>query len=111
MVGVVEEEHQIAEADQGIGALAGRREVPAVPVYVTDHMHAHDVTLSRRGGGREGWWDLGLLSGHRPAGLVCAGQSPWRVPQRVTHRTSGRSPLSREQYPWVTSGQSTLPPA
>ncbi|GAA3173016.1 hypothetical protein GCM10017688_24460 [Streptomyces ramulosus] len=42
MVGVVEEEHEIAEADEGVGALTGAGEVPAVAVYVTDHVQSHD---------------------------------------------------------------------
>ncbi|BDH10703.1 hypothetical protein HOK021_18820 [Streptomyces hygroscopicus] len=109
MVGVIEEEDQVTEAEQGIGAGSGRREVPAVAMYVTDHMHTHGVTLDRTGGRGEGYADLGLLSGHLPAGLVCAGQSSRRVPRCVTHETSGLSPLSQKQYPWVTSGQSNPP--
>ncbi|GGW06240.1 hypothetical protein GCM10010500_72320 [Streptomyces nigrescens] len=53
MVGIVEEEDQVTEADQGIGAGSGSREVPAVAVYVTDHMHTHGVTLERSRGHRE----------------------------------------------------------
>ncbi|GAA2342987.1 hypothetical protein Scani_56720 [Streptomyces caniferus] len=54
MVRVIEEEHQVTQAEQGVGTGSGRREVPAVAVYVTDHMHTHGVTLDRAGGCGEG---------------------------------------------------------
>ncbi|BCK71797.1 hypothetical protein Srufu_057500 [Streptomyces libani subsp. rufus] len=53
MVGIVEEKDQVTEADQGIGTGSGRREVAAVAVYVTDHMHTHGVTLDCPRGRRE----------------------------------------------------------
>ncbi|GAA2649534.1 hypothetical protein GCM10009864_11440 [Streptomyces lunalinharesii] len=53
MVRVVEEEDEVAEADQGVGPVPGRRQVPAVAMDVTDHMHAHGVTLDRSGRQRE----------------------------------------------------------
>ncbi|GAA0470086.1 hypothetical protein GCM10009544_35290 [Streptomyces stramineus] len=39
MVGVVEEEDQVAQADQGVGALAGPGEALAVAVHVADHVN------------------------------------------------------------------------
>ncbi|GES34630.1 hypothetical protein San01_71180 [Streptomyces angustmyceticus] len=54
MVGVVEEEDQVTQAEQGVGAGSGRREVPAVAMYVTDHVHSHGVTLDRAGRCGEG---------------------------------------------------------
>lgn len=53
VVRVVEEEDQVAEADQGVGPVPGRRQVPTVAMDVTDHMHAHGVTLDRVGRRRE----------------------------------------------------------
>jgi hypothetical protein len=41
VVGVVQEQHQIAQADQGIRAVAGSGQVAGVAVHVTDHMDAH----------------------------------------------------------------------
>ncbi|GGU53923.1 hypothetical protein GCM10010211_18500 [Streptomyces albospinus] len=45
MVGVIKEEDQVTEAHQGVGTVPRRGEVPAVAMDVTDHMHAHGVTL------------------------------------------------------------------
>ncbi|GAA2930516.1 hypothetical protein GCM10020221_27850 [Streptomyces thioluteus] len=41
MVGVVEEEHQVAEADQGVRAVAGPGQVPGVAVHIADHVNSH----------------------------------------------------------------------
>ena len=47
VVGVVEEEHEVAEADQGVGAVAGPGQVPAVAVHVADHVDAHATPYDR----------------------------------------------------------------
>ncbi|GAA2725059.1 hypothetical protein GCM10010315_56270 [Streptomyces luteosporeus] len=41
MVGVVEEEDEIAEADQGVRAVAGARQSLGVSVHVADHVDSH----------------------------------------------------------------------
>ncbi|GAA3096180.1 hypothetical protein GCM10010449_19600 [Streptomyces rectiviolaceus] len=38
MVGVVEEEHQVAETDERVGSLARAGEILCVAVHVTDHI-------------------------------------------------------------------------
>ncbi|GAA2078606.1 hypothetical protein GCM10009801_35610 [Streptomyces albiaxialis] len=45
MVGVVEEEDQVAQAHERVGAVAGTREVPAVAVHIAHHMDSHDVSV------------------------------------------------------------------
>jgi hypothetical protein len=40
VVGVVEEEDQVAETDQGVGAVAGSGQVTGVAVHVADHVDA-----------------------------------------------------------------------
>ncbi|GHJ93560.1 hypothetical protein SNE510_30790 [Streptomyces sp. NE5-10] len=48
MIGVVEEEDQIAEAYEGVGAVARPGEGAAVAVHVADHVDSHVPTLGRR---------------------------------------------------------------
>ncbi|GGU89920.1 hypothetical protein GCM10010275_28260 [Streptomyces litmocidini] len=45
MVGVVEEEDQVTETYEGVGALPRLGEVVGVAVYVTDHVDSHEPTL------------------------------------------------------------------
>ncbi|GGV96673.1 hypothetical protein GCM10010230_15420 [Streptomyces narbonensis] len=45
MVGVVEEENQVPETYEGVGALPRLGEVFGVAVHVTDHMDSHEPTL------------------------------------------------------------------
>ncbi|GAA3108562.1 hypothetical protein GCM10017687_21070 [Streptomyces echinatus] len=40
VVGVVEEEDEVAQADQGVGAFAGPGQVTGVAVHVADHVDA-----------------------------------------------------------------------
>ncbi|GHG16988.1 hypothetical protein GCM10017667_58860 [Streptomyces filamentosus] len=48
MVGVVEEEDQVAQAYEGVGAVARPREGVGVAVHIADHVDSHAPTLGRR---------------------------------------------------------------
>ncbi|GAA3396517.1 hypothetical protein GCM10017752_50820 [Streptomyces roseoviridis] len=45
MVGVVQEEHQVAEAYEGVGAVPRPGEGFRVAVYVADHVDPHPASL------------------------------------------------------------------
>ncbi|GGR25868.1 hypothetical protein GCM10010497_30170 [Streptomyces cinereoruber] len=63
MVGVVEEEDQVPEAYQGVGALPRTGEVSGVAVHVTDHMDSHGATLGGAPGAGPG---IGRRAGSNP---------------------------------------------
>ncbi|GAA3067082.1 hypothetical protein GCM10020000_59190 [Streptomyces olivoverticillatus] len=75
VVGVVEEEHQVAQAHQGVGAVARPGQSFGVAVYVADHVDSHTdhPRASVLAFGRPP--DLRLLPGHRTEGLGCGEQS------------------------------------
>ncbi|GGV16270.1 hypothetical protein GCM10010245_28140 [Streptomyces spectabilis] len=56
MIRVVEEEHEIAQADDGVGAVARAGQILGVAVHVTDHMDPetwHAGHPKPRGAGRD----------------------------------------------------------
>ncbi|GAA3056672.1 hypothetical protein GCM10017562_21830 [Streptomyces roseofulvus] len=96
MVGVVEEEDQVAEAYEGVGAVPRPGEGAGVAVHVADHVDSHGPHLRAS--------DLRLLGSRESCGLLCGDERH----AGVTHGTSDRDPLSGTTYWWVTSGQSTV---
>ncbi|GFN03318.1 hypothetical protein GCM10010298_09180 [Streptomyces microflavus] len=48
MVGVVEEEHQVTEADEGVGAVPGAGQGLGVAVHIADHVDPGGTLCARR---------------------------------------------------------------
>jgi nitroreductase len=49
VVGVVEEEHEVTQTDQGVGTLAGSGQVTGVAVHIADHVYARLPVSGRCG--------------------------------------------------------------
>ena len=47
MVGVVEEQEQVAQADQGVGAVGRAGQRIRTAVYVAHHVNSHATTVGR----------------------------------------------------------------
>ena len=95
VVGVVEEQQQVTEADQRVRAVAGPAERIGPAVHVTHHMHPHSPTISRSSAPNQATRAAASPehSRYRPRrSAVTSAKTARRPVARVQHSRPGRHP-------------------